>query len=284
MKARVWGCRGSLAAPGPETVRYGGNTSCVELRLSDDRLLVLDAGTGIRALGVRLADEPPARIDLLLTHLHLDHVEGLGFFAPLWDPGSELHIWGPASPLKSLEDRLATLLSPPLFPVHLSDIPARPIFHDVPDVSWDLGEARVSAQPISHPGPTVGFRIEEGGRTLTYMPDHEPALGVDLESMTPDWISGYGLASGASVLFHDSQYTEDEYGRRVGWGHSSTRHVITFSLLTKIEQLVMFHHDPLHTDADLEAILVLARELWDDRGGGEQVPILAHEGMEIDLS
>ena len=133
MKARVWGCRGSLASPGPETVRYGGNTSCLELRLADGTLVVLDAGTGIRMLGVSMAKDPPRRVDLLLTHLHLDHVEGLGFFGPLWDPRTELHIWGPPSPLKPLEDRLATLLSPPLFPVHLQDIPSQPIFHDVPE-------------------------------------------------------------------------------------------------------------------------------------------------------
>lgn len=282
MRARVWGCRGSLAAPGPETVRYGGNTSCLEVRLSDDRLLVLDAGTGVRALGLDLARQPAARIDLLLTHLHLDHVEGLGFFGPLWDPEAELHIWGPPSPLKSLEDRLAILLSPPLFPVHLADIPSRPIFHDVPETEWQLGGATISAQPISHPGPTVGYRIEENGRTLVYMPDHEPALGIeDLTAVSPDWISGYSVAQGANVLLHDSQYTEEEYARRVGWGHSSTQHVITFSLIAKVERLIMFHHDPLHSDADLEGLLVVARELWGDNGGEQ--PVLAYEGMEIEL-
>lgn len=281
MRARVWGCRGSLAAPGPETVRYGGNTSCLEVRLGDGRLIVLDAGTGIRTLGMKLAEDLPARVDLLLTHLHLDHVEGLGFFAPLWDADTELHIWGPASPLKPLEDRLATLLSPPLFPVHLADIPSRPIFHDVPDTEWRIGGAVLSAQYISHPGPTVGFRIEEDGRTLAYMPDHEPALGVDdLTAVSPEWISGYGVAAGVDVLFHDSQYTEEEYARRVGWGHSSTEHVVTFALITKVARLLLFHHDPLHSDADLEQMLVLARELWGPEGDG---PELAHEGMEIEL-
>jgi phosphoribosyl 1,2-cyclic phosphodiesterase len=284
VRARIWGCRGSLASPGPETVRYGGNTSCVEVRLSDGSLLILDAGTGIRALGLEVAKAMPPRIDLLLTHLHLDHVEGLGFFGPLWEASTELHVWGPPSPLKSLEDRLATLLSPPLFPVHLADIPSRPIFHDVPETTWSIGGATLSAQPVSHPGPTVGFRITEEGRTFSYVPDHEPALGVDLSTMTPDWISGYGLAADAEVLLHDSQYTEEEYARRVGWGHSSTQHVVTFGLLTKVERLVLFHHDPLHTDADLESMLVLARELWSEGGGVGDGPVLAHEGMEIELS
>jgi phosphoribosyl 1,2-cyclic phosphodiesterase len=243
--------------------------------------LILDAGTGIRALGLSVAAEPPRRIDVLLTHLHLDHLEGLGFFTPLWDPDADLHIWGPASPLKSLEDRIATYLSPPLFPVHLSDIPSQPVFHDVPEEDWQIGPVTIGTQLISHPGPTVGYRLEENGRTLAYMPDHEPALGVDLESVSPEWISGYGVAQGVNLLFHDSQYTSQEYLNRVGWGHSSTEHMIMFALISKVEQLVMFHHDPLHTDSDLDTILVRARELWGENGGG---PILAYEGMELDLS
>ena len=127
MRIRVWGCRGSLAAPGPDTVKYGGNTSSVEVRLDDGTLVILDAGTGIRELGKRLASsEPVKKINLFLSHLHLDHVEGIGFFSAIWNPDVELHVWGPPSPLRSLQDRLATLMSPPLFPVHLADVPCRP--------------------------------------------------------------------------------------------------------------------------------------------------------------
>jgi len=250
-------------------------------------VLVLDAGTGIRTLGLKLAEEVPERIDILLTHLHLDHLEGLGFFTPLWTAESELHIWGPPSPLKSLEDRIATYLSPPLFPVHLSAIPSHPTFHDTPeDEEWDLAGVRVTAQPISHPGPTVGFRIEEEGRTLVYMPDHEPALGIgDLRGVSPEWLSGYAVAFGADVLFHDAQYTEEEYGHKVGWGHSSTEHVVTFAQLAKVRRLFMTHHDPLHTDDDLEAIFARATELWNDNGAGDHDGeiALAYEGMEVEV-
>ena len=281
MRARVWGARGSLASPGPETIRYGGNTSCVEIRLDDGSVIILDAGTGIRPLGVALAKDPPPRIDLLLTHLHLDHLEGLGFFAPLWDSETDLHIWGPPSPLRSLEDRIATYLSPPLFPVHLSDIPSRPEFHDTPEDRWDIGGAKVFAHPISHPGPTVGYRLDEDGRVFVYMPDHEPALGIgDLRSVSPDWLSGYAVAFGADVMLHDSQYTEEEYEHKVGWGHSSTEHMVTFAQIAKVRRLIMFHHDPLHTDDDLERIHARARELWGENGGDVD---LAYEGMEIEL-
>lgn len=280
MRIRIWGCRGSLAAPGPETVRYGGNTSCLEIRLSDDRLLIVDAGTGIRNLGLALGNDRPDRIDVLLTHLHLDHIEGLAFFTPMWDPNCEVHIWGPPSPLQSLRERIATYFSPPLFPVHLDDLPSHLVVHDVPDEGWDLGPARIRGEPVNHPGPTLGYRVEEADRILTYISDHEPALGTDLNAVEPEWISGYGLAYGADVLFHDAQYTEDEYPHRVGWGHSSIVHTVTFGLIAKVQRLVMFHHDPLHSDAQLEAMLMRGRELWGEEHEGL---ILAAEGMELDI-
>ena len=137
------------------------------------------------------------------------------------------------------------------------------------------------ARPVSHRGPTVGYRISENGQTLAYIPDHEPALGVDLRSVEPEWVSGHAVAHHADVMFHDSQYTEEEYQQRIGWGHSSVVHVVTFSEICDVRQLVMFHHDPLHTDDQLEEHLGRAKEVH--RGVGE-IPILAYEGMELDLA
>jgi phosphoribosyl 1,2-cyclic phosphodiesterase len=281
VRAKIWGCRGSLAAPGPETVRYGGNTSCVEVRPSDDRLIVIDAGTGIRGLGVHLGRNRPDRIDVLLTHLHLDHIEGLGFFLPIWDPDCEVHIWGPPSPLRSLKEDISRYFSPPLFPIHLEDIPADLHFHDVPEHEWELGPIVARAEKVNHPGPTVGYRLEEDGKVLTYISDHEPALGVDLTSVSPDWISGYSLAYAADVLLHDAQYRDEEYDRRVGWGHSSISHTVTFGLIAKVRRLLMFHHDPLHSDDDLEALLAEGIRLWGAEPGGIE---LSYEGMEIEVT
>lgn len=280
MRAKIWGCRGSLAAPGPETVRYGGNTSCVELRPRDDHLIVIDAGTGIRNLGVYLGKDRPDRIDILLTHLHLDHIEGLGFFGPVWDANCEVHIWGPPSPLRSLKEDISRYFSPPLFPVHLDDLPSHLVIHDVPEEVWELGSATITAEPVNHPGPTLGYRVEDDTKVFTYISDHEPALGVDLATTAPEWISGYSLADRADVLLHDAQYTEEEYPRRIGWGHSSIAHTIAFGLITKVQRLVMFHHDPLHSDAQLETMLVRARELW---GPDRDDLVLSYEGMELDV-
>ncbi len=281
MRVRIWGCRGSIAAPGPDTVRYGGNTSCVEVRLADGSLLMLDAGTGARPLGIELMREGAARIDLLLTHLHVDHVEGLGAFEPIWSKDTELHVWGPPSPVASLDERIATYFSPPLFPVHLYEVPARTIFHDAFDGPWTLGSAHVWAQPIMHAGQTVGYRIQDrDGAVLTYLTDHEPALGADLDALPGEWISGFGLAAHADVLIHDCQYTEQEYPARVGFGHSSTEHVAAFARKTGARRLVMFHHDPLHTDDELEAMRQRLLERWDvepDRC------LIAAEGSVVDL-
>jgi phosphoribosyl 1,2-cyclic phosphodiesterase len=254
MRVTLYGTRGSVAAPGPETARYGGNTSTVEVRAADGTVLVLDAGTGIRRLGAQI---PPdlARIDILLTHLHMDHIQGLGFFGPLYRPDVEVHIWGPASSTLPLDARLSRYLSPPLFPVHLRDLP-RIICHEVPRPAFEIGPFRIQTALVCHPNPTVGYRLEEQGRSLVYLPDHEPALGLrDDQWLAPEWISGYDLAAGADLLIHDAQYTDDEYACCVGWGHSTYRHAFEFAARVGAKEIVLFHHDPSHDDAMLERLL-----------------------------
>lgn len=280
MQARVWGCRGSLATPGAETVRYGGNTSCVEVRLDSGDALVLDAGTGIRPLGAAMDLSSVRELHILLTHLHMDHLQGLGFFRPLFQPDLEIHLWGPTSPVQGLAERIAMYLSPPLFPVRLADVPARLTFHNAPEEPVTIGSATIRASNVAHQGPTVGYRIEEGGRSLAYLPDHEPSLGVDLDDQPPAWISGHDIAQGADVLFHDAQYGDDEYPHHIGWGHSAMEHVMRFAQKAEIDTLVLFHHDPYHTDDELEQLLAEALRRWDTTG--ERV-WLAREGMTIVL-
>jgi phosphoribosyl 1,2-cyclic phosphodiesterase len=253
VKVTLWGTRGSLASAGPETTRYGGNTACVEVRGADGTLLILDAGSGIRRLGVALG-MGPTRIDILLTHLHLDHLQGLGFFGPLFAGTGEVHVWGPPSTSADLRTRLGRYLSPPLFPVRVRDLGPRLVLHEAPATATRIGGLTVRADLVIHPGPTVGYRISEGSRSLAYLPDHEPALGAIPFPESRRWTSGYDVAAGADLLIHDAQYTTDEYRTRVGWGHSTIDHLAAFAELARVEQLVTFHHDPEHDDDMLDAL------------------------------
>jgi phosphoribosyl 1,2-cyclic phosphodiesterase len=280
MNVTFWGTRGSLATPGPETEHYGGNTSCVAVIGAEGTVVVLDAGTGIRRLGTTF-DPSVRRIDLLLTHLHMDHIQGLGFFAPLFNPDMEVHIWGPASTTLSLEVRLSRYLSPPLFPVLLRELPCKLALHEVPCAPYEIGEFEVNCGLVCHPGPTVGFRIASKSASLAYLPDHEPALGlVDAEfPLSPDWTSGYALAAGADLLIHDAQYTSEEYSTHVGWGHSSLEQAVRFAALAKVKRLILFHHDPSHDDGELDRLAAEAT-------ASEQPPFsvtIAAEGSSLAL-
>ena len=283
MKVKVWGARGSIPSPGPETTRYGGNTSCLQVTLSDGSTLVLDAGTGIRNLGLMLAGSEP-RLHILLTHLHMDHIQGLMFFAPCFRPKSEIVIWGPASPEASLEDRIARYISAPLSPVEVRELPCDVSFREAPASEWEIGPARIQAASVSHRGPTLGYRIPDGAQSLADIPDHEPALGADLSQLEPEWISGYELALGASLLVHDCQYADDEYLEHVGWGHSGLSDALTFARRVEARRTLLFHHDPLHSDDRLDALCGAAAQRWESLGGDPSCLEMATERREIDLS
>src|SRR5256712_4612081 len=258
MDVTLWGTRGSLAAPGPETARYGGNTSCVEVRGADGQLLILDAGTGIRPLSATL-DPDLSRVDALLPLLHMATVQGLGFLAGRYKPALEVHAGGPPSTPLHLRDRLARYLSPPLFPVQMRDLPSRLTLHDVPLSDFEVEAMAVRASLVCHPGPTVGYRIGENGKAVVYLPDHEPALGARRFPEDAEWTLGLELAEEADVLLHDAQYTPREYEEHLGWGHSSLPQAVAFAEKTAAKKLVTFHHDPEHDDA------ILARMVEDAR-------------------
>lgn len=252
MKVRLWGTRGSLARSGPETVRYGGDTSAVEVWSSNGSLIVIDAGSGILRLGENLG-ELPERIDILLSHLHMDHIQGLGFFTPLYSPDIEVHIWGPASATQNLRQRLTRYLSPPLFPVRLRDLESVEV-HDLNRGVMQLRDVKVTADLVTHPGHTFGFRLEDPAGVLAYMSDHEPALGVDDFPAGPEWTSGADLAKNADLMIHDAQYTDEEYDRRPGWGHSTFHQAVAFAEMAGVRRMVTFHHDPSHSDDFLDMV------------------------------
>ncbi len=282
MRVRLWGTRGSIASAGPDTVAYGGNTSCVEVEGRDGTIVVLDAGTGVRRVGDTYRE--PRRLDILLTHLHMDHIQGLGFFAPLFQKDFEVHVWGPPSTTQDLRTRLTRYLSPPLFPVRLRDVAARVELHDVPTGDFTIGGLEVSAQTVIHPGQTVGYKICDRTSTMTYLPDHEPALGSlsangNGSSPAGEWTSGHDLSKDTDLLLHDAQYTADEYEQRVGWGHSQIGDAVALAALAGAARLVTFHHDPAHDDAELDKMLAEAQAAAPD--GLEVLP--GREGMTFNI-
>jgi phosphoribosyl 1,2-cyclic phosphodiesterase len=250
MNITIWGVRGSIPTFNPGTVRYGGHTSCIEVE-QDGCLLILDAGSGMQNLN-HSHNLHCSRIDILLTHLHIDHIQGLGFFGPLFDPDKEVHIWGPASSSQSLRARLGRFFSPPLFPVYFRNLNCQLFIHELENSTFHIGPFTIQSQFIIHPGPTVGFRIQSSTGILAYLPDHEPALGSSELTSDIKWLSGSELAAGASVLLHDAQYSTEEYRQRQGWGHCSMEDAVHFANRTNVRQLLLMHHDPAHSDKQLD--------------------------------
>jgi phosphoribosyl 1,2-cyclic phosphodiesterase len=282
VRVRLWGVRGTIPVPGSKVAGFGGNTSCVQVTAADGTELILDAGTGIRELGTAIAGGH-RRLHVLLTHLHLDHIQGLMFFAPLFDREVEVTVWGPPGAGRTLRERLARYISKPLSPIEIRELPARVTFTDAPQTPWRIGDFEIKASLVAHRGPTLGYRLSEDGASLCYLPDHEPGLGQDLSRSEASWISGHGLAREASLLIHDCQYTEAEYRAHRGWGHSSLTDALTFAARCGPRHLLLFHHDPGHDDACLEALSADAIGRWAQLGREGPLEI-AREGRVVELA
>ena len=250
MKIKIWGCRGSLPSPGAEKLKFGGNTSCVHIE-HENSCVILDGGSGIQGLG-KSWNPKNLEANILLTHLHLDHIMGLGYFMPFYNPNCTVNIWGPSGSSESLVKRLRRYFSPPFFPVRLNELPAKVNIIEVDNTTFKINDFEITSEYICHPGPTVGYRCSIGNTVISYMPDHEPVLGSSDFPKLGEWCSGYNIAKDADVLFHDGQYTHNEYNQKIGWGHCSIQDAIEFAKLTKVKKMVLFHHDPSNTDLDLQ--------------------------------
>lgn len=283
LQVRFWGTRGSIPTPGPQTSRYGGNTPCLEVRSSDGRLVILDAGTGLRALGQALVDDgAPVDADLFVTHAHWDHIQGFPFFAPLYHEGSRLRVWGWDRLSADLETVVREQMSPTVFPVQFDDLPSSISFCSVTEGRfYDVG-MQLSAFPVQHPGGALGYKVATGndGASLVYISDGE--LSAHGSYRTPDgwrdklvqWVHG------AAVLVHDATYTTSEIASHRGWGHSTCDEAVALALDAEVGQLVLFHHRPERTDDEVDRMLAHCRSLA-ERCGGTLDVVAAAEGMQL---
>jgi len=267
---RFWGVRGSIACSGPRTARYGGNTSCLEVRCGG-RLLVLDAGTGLRYLGRTLAGSAPLDADLFFTHTHFDHVCGLPFFAPFFAPQNRFRLWaGHLGDGLTLRRVLSEFMMSPLFPVPPEVFKAGMEYRDFSagDTLKASDAVSIRTAPLNHPDGATGYRIDYGGRSLCYLTDTEHVPGA------PD-ANILGLIKGADLVVYDSMYTDEEYGRYVGWGHSTWQEGVRLCRQAGAKRLVVFHHDPEHDDDMLDGV---AREVAAAMPGA----VVAHDGMVLE--
>jgi len=277
---RCWGVRGSIPTPGAGTHRYGGNTSCVEVRVGDRRL-IFDAGTGLRLLGGHMSGDWAARrANIFLTHFHWDHIQGFPFFAPLYAPGSELLILGPEQEDMDVQTLFARQMGPIFFPVPFDALAAATSFRHMNDGECEAEGVRIRALRMRHPSFTVGYRIEADGAVICYVPDNELGGGRYAVDGTGDWPGRFrAFLEGADLLLHDAMFTNEEYRNREGWGHSTFEQSLELALDTGVKHLVFFHHSPDRTDLALDGIVDQFRNR-STRAGGPRVEA-GTEGLDL---
>lgn len=263
MQVRFWGTRGSIAAPGPGTMRYGGNTSCVEVRLEDGSLIIFDAGTGIRALGqALLARQEPVSAHLFLSHMHWDHIQGMPFFMPAYNSSTHLTIYGPEYEQLTLEHIVAAQMRLPYFPVSMHAMAATIRFYALRAgsvVTLPSG-ATIEAGALNHPGCTLGYRLTAHGKVIVYTTDNEPFGEHTASRHLVSPAAHIQLAHQADLLIQDAQYTPEEYSpHRIGWGHSTYLDALRIAHQAQAKRLALFHHDPTHTDDDIDHIVTRCR-------------------------
>jgi phosphoribosyl 1,2-cyclic phosphodiesterase len=280
MKITVWGARGSIPAPGRESLRYGGNTTCLEVRPHEGGVIIIDAGSGIRVLGKKLLQEPDVEeLALLLTHSHWDHLVGFPFFTPAYFSRFRINVYGGPSAQDSLKQYLSHQMTPPFFPVDFSAMKANFAFGDECPTLAQIGLVEIETIPLSHPNGGYGFKLTKRGKTFVFLTDNEPDFPHPGGLTRDDYID---FCRGVDLLFHDAQYNDEEYARTRGWGHSTYAQVLDLALAAGVKRLGLFHHDPERTDDALDGYVETCRAAIRDAGSTMEC-FAAAEGMEIEL-
>ncbi len=277
---RCWGTRGSIPTPGPETVRYGGNTTCFEVRYGGVRL-IFDAGSGIRSLGMNVVEKGPDTIHIFLTHFHWDHIQGFPFFKPLYDPEDSIRIVGPKQKDMDVQNLFAGQMGPIYFPVPFRVVAAEMRFEHLNEGSYEVGDVQLEVMRLKHPSFVIGYRIRVGGRTICFIPDNE--MDGDASEVGDGWAERIrDFVGGADLLVHDAMYTVEEYPNRVGWGHSTFGQSFRQAEDGGVKRLLFFHHDPTRSDDELDAIVSRVRDDALSRGSSVEMEA-AVEGVDIRL-
>jgi len=259
MYIKFWGTRGSIPSPGGDTLKYGGNTSCVEIQ-ADDSLIIIDCGTGIRPLGIDLLKRKPEIEEghILISHTHWDHIQGIPFFSPFLCTDSKWHIYGPENMRSSIKDALKGQMEIDYFPISLRELKANIDFHDISEGSFNINNIKITSAFLNHTSLTCGFKIEAEGLVLVYSCDHEPygkLNGSGEFELTDLDMKHAEFIKDADIVIHDSQYTNEEYKKHEGWGHSTHKYAIEICKIANVKQLFLTHHDPSRTDKDLDKII-----------------------------
>src|SRR5437879_6412409 len=281
-----WGPRGSIPPPGPHTARYGGNTPCVAVEDAAGRLVILDGGTGIRALGLKLVERQNGAVqaEILLSHAHWDHIQGLPHFKPFFAPGNAVRIWGSRQGTTSLEAILRQQMDPSVFPIPLDALSAKLTVQQVEPGEFTVGAFRVRAMRLRHPGTTLGYRLTPtgGGASMAYVTDNELGWGGHYETPA-SWRQDFvAFLANTELLIHDAMYTPQELEQHRGWGHSTFEEAVTLAADADVPRLVLFHHEPEHGDAEVDGLLGAARRAATARGMPAEV-LAAQEGTTLTL-
>ena len=288
MRVQFWGTRGSIAKPGPSTARYGGNTSCIEIRSARETLVIVDCGTGGHSLGQKLmsAAVKGLRGHILISHTHWDHIQGIPFFEPLFAPGNEWDIYGPKGLGQSLREALAGQMQYAYFPVTLDQCGAKICYHDLVEGTFDIDDIKVSTRYLNHPALTLGYRFEADGVTVVYACDHEPhsrMLATGQGEISGQDLRHAEFVSGADLLIHDAQYTAEEYPDKIGWGHSPVEYVVNLGQHARVKRVALTHHDPLRDDDAIDRLVANVRTKL-QRGASPLDVFAAVEGQIVEVA
>jgi len=283
---KFWGVRGSIPTPGPSTTRYGGNTSCLEIR-NEDQLMILDAGSGLRNLGNTLMGLGGAvKAHVFITHMHWDHIQGIPFFTPAYIPGNSITFLGADEPERSLKNIISGQMEPTYFPIELEDMGANLEFKNLSEDKYSIDDISFETLYVNHPGNSLGYKFKVNGKIIVYISDNEPF--TPLENSSEEMLGEDGnqkiidFVRDADILVHDAQYTESEYEAHRTWGHSPFTFTVDLAVQANVNQLILFHHDPLHSDEKVDEILTAARERAKHSGSNLKI-LAAQEGLELSI-